>query len=204
MDLKWAKYSFVCNGECDALIEYTFKDGFGWPNGVIKLSCPCGSDTTLLSVEDATINTNNNKQKEAPMDQSTLEVNATEDFLKSQIVAKDERIQQLEEHVQRVTQRDYTTAGNLQAMRDSMHEWTLEALAQREISETNAEEIAEICGFELTKEVEVEVTVTYNLTLMVPHDGDAEDIVNDIDFESVSYNSDNVTWLSASVDRIDI
>ena len=28
-------------------------------------------------------------------------------------------------------------------------------------------------------------------------------IVNDIDFESVSYNSDNITWLSATVDRID-
>ena len=138
------------------------------------------------------------------MDQNTTIVNATSEFLQSQIVAKDQRIQQLEEHVQRVTQRDYASAGNLQAMRDAMHEWTLQALKSREISETNAEEIADICGFELTQEVEVEVTVTYNLTVLVPHDENAEDIVNDIDFESVSYNSDNVTWLSASVDRIDI
>ena len=196
MDHKWFKDTHLCT-ICDALVEITRKDDF-------RNIWHCGVECNLLSVEDATININNNKEKEAPMDQSTLEVNATEDFLKSQIVAKDERIQQLEEHVQRVTQRDYTTAGNLQSMRDSMHEWTLEALAQREISETNAEEIAEICGFELTKEVEVEVTVTYNLTVLVPHDGDAEDIVNDIDFESVSYNSDNITWLSASVDRIDI
>jgi hypothetical protein len=45
--------------------------------------------------------------------------------------------------------------------------------------------------------------VTYNLTVQVPHNEDTESVVNDIDFESVSYNSDNITWLSASVDRID-
>jgi len=45
----------VCTGDCDALIEYTFKDGFGWPNGVMQLTCPCNSTCTLLSVEDATI-----------------------------------------------------------------------------------------------------------------------------------------------------
>ena len=65
-----------------------------------------------------------------------------------------------------------------------------------------AKEVKEAKG-KKPKEVEVEVTVTYNLTLQVPHDEDAESIVNDIDFESVSYNSDNITWLSASVDRID-
>jgi hypothetical protein len=51
----YSKYSFVCTGDCDALIEYTFKDGFGWPNGVIELTCPCGTLCTYLSVEDATI-----------------------------------------------------------------------------------------------------------------------------------------------------
>jgi hypothetical protein len=49
------KYTWVCTGDCDALIEYTFKDGFGWPNGVMNLTCPCNSNCTLLSVEDATI-----------------------------------------------------------------------------------------------------------------------------------------------------
>ena len=49
------KYTWVCTGDCDALIEYTFKDGYGWPNGVMNLTCPCNSNCTLLSVEDATI-----------------------------------------------------------------------------------------------------------------------------------------------------
>ena len=130
-------------------------------------------------------------------------INATSEFYQTQISALQESIKNKDEHIQRITQRDYATAGELTSLRDNMHDWTITALQNERISEDVAEEIAEICGFELTKEVEVEVTVTYNLTLQVPHDEDTESIVNDIDFESVSYNSDNITWLSASVDRID-
>ena len=53
--ITYSKYTWVCTGDCDALIEYTFKDGFGWPNGVMQLTCPCNSTCTLLSVDDATI-----------------------------------------------------------------------------------------------------------------------------------------------------
>jgi hypothetical protein len=52
---RYSKYTFVCTGDCDALIEYTFKDGLGWPNGVVEITCPCGTLCTYLSVEDATI-----------------------------------------------------------------------------------------------------------------------------------------------------
>ena len=52
---KYQKYTWVCTSDCDALIEYTFKDGYGWPNGVMDLTCRCGTSCTLLSVEDATI-----------------------------------------------------------------------------------------------------------------------------------------------------
>jgi hypothetical protein len=55
------KYTWVCTGDCDALIEYTFKDGYGWPNGVMSLTCPCNSNCTLLSVVDATIQPTNER-----------------------------------------------------------------------------------------------------------------------------------------------
>jgi len=135
------------------------------------------------------------------MDQTMI--NATEDYLKSQIAQKDERIQQLEEHVQRVTQRDYATRGELQGIRDGMHTWTIEALEQREISQTNAEEIAEICGFELTKEVEVEVNVTYYITVEVPAGEDVDSIISDIDFDAITYDIDKITHVSSSVDNVD-
>jgi len=136
------------------------------------------------------------------MDQTVI--NATTEFLQTQISALQESIKSKDEHIQRITQRDYSTAAEMQRMRDGMHEWTIQEFKDGHITESQAEAIAEICGFELTQEVEAEVTVTYNITLQVPIGEDAEDIINDIDFESVSYNSDNITWLSSSVDRIDI
>ena len=48
----YSKYTWVCTGNCDALIEYTYKNGYILPNLV---TCPCNSICTLLSVEPATI-----------------------------------------------------------------------------------------------------------------------------------------------------
>lgn len=139
------------------------------------------------------------------MDQNNITVvNATQDFLRDSLTKATLRVTELEEHIQTVTQRSYTESAERNIIKNEMQEWTLESLSESSISESQAQEIADICGFELSKEVEVEVTVTYNLTLQLPHDEDAESIVNDIDFESVSYNSDNITWLTATVDRIDI
>jgi hypothetical protein len=144
------------------------------------------------------------------MDQQTTVVNATNEFLNTQISALQEAIQRkdamivsLQDRSSEMSQNVYKAHNATQSMRDAMHEWTMKEFSDGGITEDQANEIAEICGFELVKEVEVEVTVTYNLTVQVPYDEDAESIVNDIDFESVSYNSDNITWLSASVDRID-
>jgi len=66
-----SKYTFVCDpDECDCLIELTSSDGFGFPSGVTKLTCPCGRDTTLVSVEHATI-APSNQTKEETMEETT-------------------------------------------------------------------------------------------------------------------------------------
>ena len=137
------------------------------------------------------------------MDQNITLVNATEDFLKSQIILKDERIAQLEEHIQKVTQRSYADSADRNRVTESMQEWTLEALAQGSINETEAEEIAEIVGFELTKEFEVEVTVMYSVTVNARDEESAQNLIHDIDFDSVSYGEE-IQYLSSSVDRIEI
>ena len=131
-------------------------------------------------------------------------INATEDYLKSQVTEKEQRIQELESHVQRVTQRDYSTRGELVAMRDGMQEWTLEALENESIDESTAKEIAEICGFDLTKEFEVEVTVLYSVTVNARNEEEATNAIHEIDFDTVDYNSDSIQYLSSSVDRVDI
>jgi len=51
----WTKYTFVCDPEeCDTLIEVTC-DNYGFPSGVMQLTCPCGRKLDVLSVADATI-----------------------------------------------------------------------------------------------------------------------------------------------------
>jgi ribosomal protein S15P/S13E len=194
-DLVSSKYTFVCDpDECDSLIELTSSDGFGFPSGVTRLTCPCGRETTLLSVEHATIQPIN-QTKEEKMETTITETQVGIDILTA-------RIKQLEEHVQRVTQRDFSTSAELNKMRDNMKEFTLEGLDDDSISEGQAEEIASICGFELTNEFELEVTVQYSITVNARDEESAHNLIHDIDFDSVSY-PDGVDYLSSSVDRIE-
>jgi predicted neutral ceramidase superfamily lipid hydrolase len=127
----------------------------------------------------------------------------TREFLESQLVENKNRIDQLEKHIQTVTQRSYTEAAERNRMRNEMQEWTLEALDNAQITESDAEEIASICGFELTKEFELEVTVMYSVTVNARDEESAQNLIHDIDFDSVSY-PEGVAYLSSSVDRIDI
>jgi hypothetical protein len=157
-----------------------------------------------MSVASSTIELTN-KQKEAPMDQTTnIVVNATEDFLRDSLAKATLRIAELEEHIQKVTQRSYADSADRNRVTEAMQEWTLEALGQGSISETEAEEIAEIVGFELTKEFEVEVTVLYSMTINARDEESAQNAVHDIDFDTVQYSDENISWLSSSVDRVDI
>ena len=138
-----------------------------------------------------------------PISATMTTINATEDFLKSQIAQKDERIANLESHISTVTQRSYGEAAERNRITNEMQEWTLEAMEHGTIDESTAEEIANICGFELTKEFELEVTVMYSITVNARSEEEAQNLIHDIDFDSVS-EPQGVTYLSSSVDRIDI
>jgi hypothetical protein len=129
---------------------------------------------------------------------------ATESFLRDELAKATLQKTELEDKIQRITQRDYATAAILQTMRDNMYDWTLNALEEREISETNAEEIANICEFELSKEVDVVVTVEYTISLKVPFGEDEESIVNDIDFDNVAYDMERVNDLSSMITDMQI
>jgi hypothetical protein len=128
----------------------------------------------------------------------------TREFLETTLAQNKERIQQLEEHIQKVTQRSYAESADKNRMVESMQEWTLCELENQDITEEQAEAIAEIMGFELTKEFEVEVTVMYSVTVNARTEEDAQNAIHDIDFDSVQYNSDSIGYLSSSIDRIDI
>jgi len=138
------------------------------------------------------------------MDQAIKDMNyMTREFLETQLSSNKARIDELEKHIASVTQRSYGEAAERNRMRNEMQEWTLEALDDNTITESNAEEIASICGFELTKEFELEVTVQYSVTVNARDEESAQNLIHDIDFDSVSY-PDGVEYLSSTVDRIDI
>ena len=127
----------------------------------------------------------------------------TREFLESQLVQNKERIAQLEKHVQEVTQRSYGESAERNRMRNEMQEWTLEAMENGTIDESTAEEIANICGFELSKEFELEVTVQYSITVNARNEEEAKNAIYDIDFDTVQYGEE-VTYLSSSVDRVEV
>ena len=139
------------------------------------------------------------------MDQVTKVDNhfMTREFLETQLTENKNRIEQLEKHVQTVTQRSYTEAAERSRMRNEMQEWTLEQLDEDSITESQAEEIASICGFELAKEFEVEVEVQYSITVNARNEEEAMNLMYDIDFDSVSH-PESITYLSSSVDRVNI
>jgi hypothetical protein len=128
---------------------------------------------------------------------------ATQEYLRSQIDEKTNKIIQLEKALEAARDINRSNANEMNNTRDAIQSWTLEEFENGQLTESQAEEIAGICGFELTKEVEVEVTVTYNLTVTVSPNEDVESIINDIDFDTVSYNDDNISYMSSNVDRID-
>jgi hypothetical protein len=142
-------------------------------------------------------------KKEAPMDQATVNHYMTREFLESQLVINKKRIQELEEHIATVTQRSYGESAERSRMRNEMQEWTMEAMEHGTIDEDTAQSIADICGFELTKEFELEVTVQYSITVNASDEESAQNLIHDIDFDSVSY-PEGVEYLSSNVDRIDI
>jgi hypothetical protein len=138
------------------------------------------------------------------MDQPVIDNHyMTREFLESKLVENTNRIKQLEEHIQTVTQRSYGEAAERSRMRNEMQDWTLENMSDGTISEDTAQQIADICGFELAKEFELEVTVQYSITVNAVDEESAINSIHEIDFDSVSYGEE-VTYLSSSVDRVDI
>ena len=201
-ELVSSKYTFVCDpDECDTLIELTSSDGFGFPSGVTELTCPCGRKTTLLSVEHATIPTINQTKGN---EMTTTDTNfLTREFLETQLVENKARIAQLEDRIQQVTQRDYSTASTLNKLREDMKVFTLEGLDDDSISEYQAEEIASICGFELTNEFELTVTVQYSVTVNARDEESAINAIHETDFDTVSYD-EPITYMSSSIDSIEV
>ena len=144
------------------------------------------------------------------MNQMTTTFVATQEYLKSQIDEKtdkiielDNKIIQLEKALESARDINRSNAREMNDTRDAIQSWTFEELENGHLTESQSEEIAGICGFELTKEFEIEVTVTYSMTVTAGPTDDVEDIVNNINFNSIDYDSQAIDLSDVTIDRID-
>jgi hypothetical protein len=127
----------------------------------------------------------------------------TREYLESSFIDLTNKIKELTGAVEAARNINRSNANEMNSTRDAIQSWTFEELENGQLTESQAEEISEICGFELTKETEVEVTVTYSLTVTAGPTDDIEDIVNNINFDTIDYDTESISSLNASVDRID-
>jgi hypothetical protein len=196
---KYQKYTWVCTSDCDALIEYTFKDGYGWPNGVMDLTCRCGTDCTLLSVEDATIPyTDTPLTKGNEMETTETTVTTVPDTYNPNLLVTYKVIRgysDAEYATDKVTSIEWDlhnarqaqkTNGVLQGKIDAVKEIICEAYPDSQDQDT-LREIAEALSIELIKEVEwtasIEVSGTYSYNILEnEYDLDLESEITDAIF----------------------
>lgn len=151
------KYTFVCDpNECDALLEFTARDGFDFPNGVVKITCPCGRQMQYIS---ANIIEQQHEKEEAPVETiEYLQKQATEAIKTSNHWQKE--IGRLRSQIIDVVDEIY--AGN----------WTDE--------EDIAHTLCQIIDYSPTKEIEFTATMRFTGRIDVPANE-----VNSFDLSSV-------------------
>jgi hypothetical protein len=172
----YQKYTWICPGDCDALIEYTFKDGYGWPAGEMNLTCRCGSPCILLSVVDATI-APTTQTKEETMESTTTTTPIPDTYNSNLLVTykvirgysdaeyATDKVASIEWdlHNGRQSQKRVTT---LLSQIDAVKDIITESYADSSDQET-LQAIAEALDISLTREVEWSATIEVSGTLTI-------------------------------------
>jgi len=200
-ELVSSKYTFACDpDECDCLIEVTSSDGFGFPSGVVEITCPCGRKPNLLSVQHATIQPTNERNNMEETVTIPAEYNANILVTYKDIVDgvptfptikvndlewKLERIKRLEDELSR-------SNGTIRKIMDNLTEesWFNPNTEKEEI----LNDLCEILDHQPKKEVRFEGTIYFSGRIDIPlaeyEDFDLDDYVNDITVDC--YNGDVV------------
>ena len=193
-ELVSSKYTFACDpDECDCLIELTSSDGFGFPSGVMEITCPCGRKPTLLSVEHATIQpteTEGNKMEESTVTISPIPDTYNPNLLVTYKVIRGysdaeyatDKVTSIEWDLHNARQAQKTN-GVLQGKIDAVKEIICEAYEDSQDQDT-LRQIAEALSIELIKEVEwtasIEVSGTYSYNILEnEYDLDLESEITD-------------------------
>jgi hypothetical protein len=186
--MNYQKYTWICPGDCDALIEYTFKDGYGWPAGVMDLTCRCGTACILLSVVDATI-PSTTTTKEEIMEQTTTPQVMTLDWVENDVVTNKSYTESDVRHM--VWQlKNLTTKQNEWYRKESQLRTFIHDNFENSDDQESLTEIAEMFDIPLTKEIEVTIWVRVDATVEVElSGGDSFDAVEDFVSSNLTVDS---------------
>jgi hypothetical protein len=195
------KYWFVCDqDECDSAVEFHARDGFGFPSGEVKMTCPCGKQMQYVSTQPTeggtTMTTTEQAVQEAVGIASLSEADKLRVDLESQRTINDGLRTTINNHRNQV--RDLYTMLN-DAIQDGKCEETSN-ITFGEVSDI----LNEVFGSQLvfTKEYEVQVryTVYASFKVTAASEEDARSIAEeigisaDIEWDIDNQNTEVDTW----------
>ena len=181
----YQKYTWICTSDCDALIEYTFKDGYGWPAGEMNLTCRCGASCILLSVDDATILPTTTKEEN--METTTPQVMTLDWVENDTVINKTYTESDIRQMVW--VNKNLTT---------KQSEWFKKEAELRTFIHDNFETsddqdsltaIAEMFDIPMTKELDVTIWVRVDATVEVELGGDSFDAVEQFVMDNLTVDS---------------
>jgi hypothetical protein len=186
--MNYQKYTWVCTGDCDALIEYTVKDGYGWPAGVMDLTCRCNSQCTLLSVVDATIDPSPTTKEETMSETTTPQV-MTLDWIENDVVTNKTYTESDIRHMVWLN-KNLTNKQNEWFKKESQLRTFIHDNFENSDDQEALTEIAEMFDIPLTKEIEVTVWVRVDATVEVElSGGDSFDAVEQFVQDNLTVDS---------------
>jgi hypothetical protein len=198
-ELVSSKYTFACDpDECDCLIEVTSSDGFGFPSGVVEITCPCGRKPNLLSVQHATIQPTNERNNMEETVTIPAEYNANilvtyKDIVDGVATFPTIKVNDLEwklERIKRLEDELSRSNGTIRKIMDNLTEesWFNPNTEKEEI----LNDLCAILDYEPKKEVQFEGTIYFSGRIDVPlaeyEDFDIDDYVNDITVDCYNGN----------------
>jgi hypothetical protein len=186
----WMKYSFVCDpNECDALLEFTARDGFDFPSGVIEITCPCGRKMSYISATILPMN-ERNEMETTPQVPTTYDANVLvtyKSIKNGEATYPVLKVNQLEwemEEKQRLTDK----LNNLQSQVNKI----IDNLSATNWYHSNTDKegvLSELCSI-LDHEPKQTVRINATITVEVDYDIPMEDFE---DFDAHYFIQDNLT-----------
>lgn len=195
----WTKYTFACDPEeCDTLIEVTC-DNYGFPSGVMQLTCPCGRKLDVLSVVDATIPSSTTTKEETMNEAEAYKARQAEALLEL-INKKDELINRLQDEVSSLTEKigpNHQNCDYWKSENGRIGQQLINLVNNAYDNDSDASEIlesvCEIIDYNPTKTIQFEGVIHFSGSIDVPrHEQDGFDLEEALSDVYVDINNGDV------------